>query len=267
MQASQGLNGIHGLPATTERTLSEVDQVAVRELYGPCETPGSVKGRVHNSRQGNLIATANAHVWIEDLSSGRVIGSTFTNNRGDFSMSCVPVGDYRAMIEYSDLALVENGRGRASGKQRQFRSAEIDASFRVTAGMTSTVNYVLVPPYSNARLLQPRFFGAAGELSTVPLVAEAGSRLTVYIEGPGVDQVPGNGFIVSSPLITVDPESLTLQQPRNAAPVVSFDVILDANAAPGDYTIRLQSNSGELAYLVGAITIEPDVKQVLDAQN
>jgi hypothetical protein len=33
--------------------------------------------------------------------------------------------------------------------------------------------------------------------------------------------------------------------------MVSEDVL------PGDYTIRLESNSGELAYLVGAITIEP----------
>lgn len=261
MQASQGLNGTHGLPALTERTLSDVDQVAVRDLYGPCENPGSVKGRILNSTQGTLIASAGAHVWIEDLLSGRVVGSTLTNNRGEFSIGCIPAGDYRAMVEYTDLSLIEQfGRGRSNGRQRQFRSMEINGSFGVTSDRVSTINYVLVPPHNNARSLQPRFFGTSGDLSTVPLPAEAGAKLTVFIEGPGVDQVPGTGFLVSSPFIMVDPASLTLQQSRHSAPVVSFDLILGPNVPPGDYTIRLQSNSGELAYLVGAITIEPAAK-------
>jgi hypothetical protein len=190
-----------------------------------------------------------------------VVGSTLTNNRGEFSIGCIPEGDYRAMVEYTDMSLIEqSGRSRSSGRQRQFRSMEINGSFRVTTGTISSINYVLVPPNNNGRSLQPRFFGASGDLSTVALPAEAGSRLTVYIQGPGVDQVPGNGFLVSSPFIKVDPASLTLQQPRNSAPVVSFDVMLGASVPPGDYTIRLQSNSGELAYLAGAITIEPAAK-------
>ena len=87
--------------------------------------------------------------------------------------------------------------------------------------------------------------------------ATAGTKLTVYIGGAGVEQVPGTGFLVSSPFVTVDPASLTLQQVHNSTPVVSFEVTLAANAPAGDYSIRLQSNSGEVAYLVGAITIDP----------
>lgn len=260
MQASQGLNGVYGLPALTERSLSEVDQVAVRDLYGSCESPGTVKGRILNSTPGNLVSVPGAHVWIEDLSSGRVVGSALANARGEFNIGCLPAGDYRAMVEYTELPFVDQiVRGRA-GRQRQFRSMEINPSFRVVSGRASTINYVLVPPHNGARALQPRFFGTSEDLSTVPLPVEAGSRLTIHIEGPGVDQVPGNGFVVSSPLITVDPASLTLQEPRDSAPVVSFDVVIGLNVSPGDYTIRLQSNSGELAYLVGAITIGPAAK-------
>jgi hypothetical protein len=40
-------------------------------------------------------------------------------------------------------------------------------------------------------------------------------------------------------------------------PVISFDVKVDANIQPGDYTVRLQSPLGEVAYLPGALTIEP----------
>jgi hypothetical protein len=64
-------------------------------------------------------------------------------------------------------------------------------------------------------------------------------------------------LVISSPFLTVDPASLTLQQFPNAAVVISFEVSVAANAPPGDYTIRLQSNSGETAYLVGGLTIDP----------
>ena len=65
MQASQALNGTYGLPATTERALSEADQAAVRSLYGGGGKVGSVEGRIQNNIDGNLLPAAAAHVWIE----------------------------------------------------------------------------------------------------------------------------------------------------------------------------------------------------------
>jgi hypothetical protein len=85
----------------------------------------------------------------------------------------------------------------------------------------------------------------------------AGQKLTLYVGGEGVDQIPGNGLVLSSPFMTVDPASLTLEQFQKSTPVISFTVTIAANAPPGDYTLRLQSNSGELAYLVGGLTISP----------
>ena len=114
-----------------------------------------------------------------------------------------------------------------------------------------------MPPQNSAPTLSPRFLGLNAELSTSPLPAEAGRKLTVYVGGDGVDQVPGSGLSISSPFITVDPASLTLQEFHNSTPVISFEVTLDANAPPGDYSIGLQSNSGEVAYLAGGITIGP----------
>ena len=102
MQAAQALNGTYGMPAFTERTLSEADRVAVRSLYGPCEDSGSVKGRIVNSMQGGLQPSAGAHVWLEDLASGRVVAGTRTSANGKFSLGCVAAGEYRAMVEYLD---------------------------------------------------------------------------------------------------------------------------------------------------------------------
>ena len=77
------------------------------------------------------------------------------------------------------------------------------------------------------------------------------------LPGEGLDQIPGNGLSISSPFITVDAASLTMQRFANSPPMISFEVTVGANVAAGDYSIRLQSHSGEVAYLAGGITINP----------
>ena len=71
--------------------------------------------------------------------------------------------------------------------------------------------------------------------------------------------MPISGISVTSPFMSIDPDSLTLQQFGTSFPVIGFDVTVAANASFGDYSIRLQSNSGEVAYLPGGITIDPGV--------
>jgi hypothetical protein len=259
MQASQGLNGTYGRAALTERTLSEADSAAVRSLYGGCEKSGSVDGRIQNSVDGKLLPVNAAHVWLEDLSSGRVMASSRTTTSGKFSIGCIPAGDYRVMAEYLDQQFLEptalSRDSRPGGRQRAFRSLEISSLLRISPDMVSTLSYNLVPPQSSAPTLSPRFLGLNSELSTSPLPVEPGTKLTLYVGGDGVDQVPGTGLSVSSHFITVDPASLTLQEFHDSTPVISFEVTLAANTPPGDYSIRLQSNSGEVAYLAGGITI------------
>lgn len=263
MQASQALNGTYNLPATTERTLSEADQVAVRSLYGGGGKAGSVEGRIQNSSDGSLLPAAAAHVWIEDLYTGKVIASGLTAANGRFSLNSVPPGVYRAMVEYLEEpvneleALNAAGDRKAVGKQRGFRSVEIGSRLRVAADKTTALSYVLVPPQNSPPALVPRFIGLNGDLSTVPVPVAAGKKITLYVGGAGVDQIPGGGLVLSSPFITVDAASLTSQQFYNSTPVISFDVTIAPNAPPGDYSIRLQSNSGETAYLVGGIKINP----------
>jgi hypothetical protein len=52
------------------------------------------------------------------------------------------------------------------------------------------------------------------------------------------------------------PESLHQAKFDTPYPVISFDIAVSADIQPGDFTIRLQSSNGELAFLPGAITIE-----------
>lgn len=266
MQASQALNGTYGVPAITERTLSEADQSAVRSLYGQKEKgekAGSIEGRIQSSMDGSLAGATAAHVWIEDLATGKVMASSLTTAGGRFIISSVPPGNYRAMIEYLDAPVTEEqalssaSDRKLAGRQRAFRSVEISGRVRVVADKTTALNYVLVPPQNSAPALNPRFIGINGELSTVPVPVAAGKRITLYVGGEGVDQIPGSGLIVSSPFVRVDPASLALEQFHHPTPVISFEVTVPPNTPPGDYSIRLQSNSGEIAYLVGGLKIDP----------
>jgi predicted Zn-dependent protease len=263
MQASQALNGTYGLTATTERTLSETDVAAVRTLYGTHEKVGSIEGRIQNSVEGSIVPATAAHVWIEDLANGRVMASSVTTVGGKYSINGIAPGNYRTMVEYLDLqaselaALSAAGDRKPTARQRAFRSVEIASRVRVEADKATTVNYVLVPPQNSPPALNPRFIGTNGELSTVPVPIAPGKKVTLFIGGEGVDLIPGNGLVLSSPFITVDAASLSLQQFYNSTPVISFEVSVAANAPPGDYSIRLQANSGEIAYLVGGITINP----------
>jgi hypothetical protein len=262
MQPSQALNGTYGRPALTERSLSDDDVVAVRTVYGPCDKSAAVEGRILNSFAGGMVPAAGALIWLEEIASGRLIASGLTNPAGKFSISCAPAGRYRVMIEYLEGDLINDTFrlvsqvNRLGGRRRAFRSHEISGDLRIAAGKTASLNYILVPPNNSTPELNPRLFGI-GELSTVPIPAEPGTTFTVFLAGLGVDQVPGTGFSLSSAFMMVDPSSLALQQPHDKMPVISIEVTISRNAPPGDYSLRLQSNSGEVAYLIGVITVEP----------
>ena len=264
MQASQALNGTYGLPAITERTLSDADRAAARSLYGPREKTGSIEGRILSSVGGSLLPAIAAHVWIEDLDSGKVMASGLTSSSGRFNFNSVPRGNYRAIVEYIDEAVKEADAFNAAGDRqpavrgRAFRSVEMRSSLRVITDKPTLLNYVLVPPQNGAPVLIPRFIGLNGELSSVPVPVAAGEKITVYVGGEGVDQIPGNGLVLSSPWMSIDPASLTREEFHRSTPVISFTVTVAANTPPGDYTLKLQSNTGEVAYLVGSLTISPD---------
>jgi Matrixin len=264
MQATQALNGTYGLPATSERSLSEADRAAVASLYRSRETAGSVEGRILNSSDGSLLPAGRAHVWLEDLDSGQVMASGITTAAGRFGLYGVPPGNYRAMIEYlasppgDSQSLSTLSERRTGLRAKAFRSVEISARVRVASGKPTQLNYVLVPPQNSAPTLIPRFLGLNGELSTAPVSVTPGQRFTLYLSGEGVDQIPGSGIVANSPFLTVDAASLTLQQFNSATPVITIDVTVAANAPAGDFSVRLQLNSGEVAYLVGGITVDPN---------
>jgi len=244
MQSRQAINGTFGLPALTERTLSEDDRQKVRSLYGPKQRAGRIEGRlVDNRTPGVLLPLNGASIWAENVANGRVIVSDVAAEDGSYKLEGLVPGQYRVIVS----------SGSETGQK--FRSFELSNQAVVKADSPTLLNSSLVPLQASA--LNPRVIGLNAELSTVALPLMTGRRVKIYLGGEGVDQVPGTSITVNSPFFTVDPASLAREQIPAPFPVVSIELQVAANAPAGDYTIRLQSNSGETAYVPGAITIDP----------
>ena len=252
MQTHQDFNGTYGLPALTERTLTEEDRQRVRSLYQPKQRIGKIEGRLFDTSNGAFTPLRSVHVWAENISNGRVVASDVSADDGTYVLADLPPGKYRVLAGGGD----ESPSG-GVGAQRSFADVEVSNQVNVKADAGTIVNYNALPQATVK--LNPRLIGLNGDLSVVALPLEPGKRVKVYLSGEGIDNVPGTSISVNSPYFTVDAATLTREQFQTSLPVISFELNVAANAPFGDYTLRLQSNAGETAYVPGALTIDPGV--------
>lgn len=249
MQGRQAFNGTFGLPAMTERTLSEDDRQKIRSLYGPKLRLGRIEGRLVDNRvPGSLTPLNGVNIWAENVVNGRVIASDLTAEDGTYRLEGLAPGQYRVVVSS------------AADNAQKFRSFELSNQVVVKPDVATPLNSSLVP--QQASVLTPKMVGLNAELSTVALPLVPGKRVKIYLGGEGVDQVPGTGIAVTSPFFAVDPSTLAREQIAAPFPIVSVELQVAAHAPFGDYTLRLQSNSGETAYVPGAITIDPGVTSI-----
>jgi hypothetical protein len=254
MQSRQAYNGTFGLPALTERTLSEDDRQRIRGLYGPAQRLGRIEGRlIDNRTQGALTPLSGVSIWAENVATGRVIASDITAADGTYQLEGLAAGQYRVLVSSSSPD--------DDASPPKFRSFELSNQVTVKTNAATPLNSNLVP--AQAPSLNPKFIGLNSELSVLALPVQPGKRVKLYLGGEGVDQVPGTSIVINSPYFTVDPASLAREQLQTPFPVISVELQVAPNAPFGDYTIRLQSNSGETAYVPGALTIDPAASTTL----
>jgi hypothetical protein len=175
------------------------------------------------------------------------MASDITAEDGSYELHGLAPGQYRVMVS--------SASGDQIAAQTKFRSFELSNQVAVKPNAVTPLNHNMVP--AQVASLNPRLVGLNAELSTVALPVEPGKRVKVYLAGEGVDQVPGTSILINSPFFTVDPATLAREQLPTPFPVISVELQVAANAPFGDYTIRLQSNTGETAFVPGAITIDP----------
>ena len=255
MQSRQAFNGTYGLPALTERTLSEDDRQRVRSLYGSRQRAGRIEGRLFDASNGGMSGPLKSmHIWAENVATGRVMASDVTAVDGTYSLGELSPGKYRVIVGATDTD---------NPQQRRFANVEVAAQLNVKADAVTTLNHNLLPAPSTVAKLAPRMIGLNGDLSIVALPLEPGKKFKIFLSGDGIDNVPGTSISVNSPYFSVDAATLAREQLLSSIPVISFEVSVAPNAPFGDYTLRLQSNTGEVAHVPGALTIDPGVVSAL----
>jgi hypothetical protein len=220
---------------------------------------------VANSVGGQSQPVFGAHVFAEDPVTGRVIAGGITLHSGDYRIDGLATGVYRVIgqslagpVAADEIA---TGHGSYAGlvdTTPPFRthiatkaSAKLISVFADRA--TSLGFFVASNPEPR---LMPQLIGLNGELSTVALPLRPGKKVRVFLAGVGIDEIPAGGISSTSPFISIDPESVSEEQFDTPYPAISFEITVARNAPTGEYSILLQSADGEIAYLVGALTID-----------
>jgi hypothetical protein len=268
MQPRQSQNGQYGLPAITQRTLSEDDVAGARALYGSQAGTGSISGKlIATSVSGSSKPIFGAHVFAEDVLTGRLVAGSITLASGEYHIDALAPGRYRLIGQSLDGPVAAADIAAAGGSYSglletlpPFRSilragASPSRSIAVTSEKTTSIGFFVST--SPAPTIRPRLIGMNGELSTTVLPVAAGGTFTIYVAGEGLDQIPASGVSVSSPFITVNDSAVADAQFDTPYQVISFEITVDPYAPPGEYSIRLQSRNGEFVYLAGALTIDP----------
>lgn len=228
MQPRQAVNGLYEQPAFSARTLSEDDLAGARALYGVRENFGIIAGTINGTASQPLSA---AHIWIEESATGRVVAGNEGLPNGSYRIEGLRPGDYRLVTD--------------DGAQSQFS---------VAAGETVRRDITLA---HRSETIKPALFGSNGYLSTVAVPLVQGRSYQIFVGGEGLNQVKDGGISIESPFIKVKPASLTLASGVNYEyPIISFEVEISPDAPVGDYSIRLQSKSGEVAYVPGGLTVD-----------
>ncbi len=257
MQPRQGRNGLYDLPALTTRTISHDDRAGIRSIYGPTSGTGAIAGTI--TYAGSTPAFG-AHVWAEDVTTGRAMSSNIALADGRFRIEGLPPGQYRVIAEYlnepvsiSEIASRNGGySGLITTSTIPFATTEVATAVGVAANAATTLNITAsaAQPFVN-----PTLIGTNNQLSTIGVPLVPGSSTTILVGGDNVHQIAASGISVTSPFITVDPASVS-QLAFGQTQVVSFRVSVAITAPPGEYSLRFSSGSGEFAYISGGLTVD-----------
>jgi hypothetical protein len=219
---------------------------------------------VTNSFGGQSQPVFGAHVFAEEISTGRVIAGSITLHSGDYRIDGLLAGAYRVIGQGLDGPIepheIATARGSYAGLVdttppfRTYIATKANSQLIDVTGDRATSLGFFVS--SSLPQLAPRLIGMNGELSTVALPLTRGKKIRIYIAGEGLDEVTAAGISSTSPFISIDPESVTEEQFDTPYPAISFEVTVARNIAAGEYSIVLQTPEGEITYLVGALTID-----------
>ncbi len=273
MQPRQGKNGHYNLKAFSPRTLAVDDVMAVRSLYGFADeltTGGSITGKITDEKGMPVFG---ANVWAEEVNTGRLIASNITFTNGTFRLSGLDDGKYRVNVEALDGAITPldflSKRGAYSAllysTVQTFPTKEL-GTVKIENGKTAFLNAQIE---NESPTINPTRVGFNGQISTLSVPVNAKGIYTIYIGGEGLNskKISVDNLSFTSPFLRILPGSLFEHQYSSEISVVSFTIEVSSNIPQGEYSLKIKTDNGEIAYMVGALTVDEVENKGVQNQN
>lgn len=246
MQTHQGKNGIYNLPQLASRTLSDSDIAGVRALYGAAKGDdesyccGVLKGKITLAPTG--AAAGNFHVWLEAAETGKIQAAAVTQPDGTFYLEGLEPGKYRV--------LAQDSGERQKNRKKIYSGGELGEAV-VDKGKVAVIEKQIA---LKERSFSPKYIGLNGQISNIPVPVNGGKSFEIYLGGENLNP---SELLVSpgSPFIKVSKTATAAHDFGDEISVLRFEIFVLPGAPPGEYSIRLQKNSGDVEYfIVGVIS-------------
>ncbi len=262
MQPRQTRNGTFDLPAIRRRVLAEDDRAGLRAIYGPFSGLGELSGIVRNAAGSPIFG---AHVVAEDAATGKAMASNITLPDGRYLIRSLPPGQYRIIVEWLNEPVLASEIPSRTGTAYQGLQSTLP-DFQTFERTTNTITIAEGAPAqfdvtvnSQQPFLNPRFIGVNSQLSTVAAPVVPGATFNLLVGGENLHTVAASAISITSPYFTIDRGSVqqfTFVGPSGQVQVLSFNVTASILTAPGEYSVRLASNAGEVAYYTAGLVVD-----------
>lgn len=239
MSENYGRNGVYNLPAFAARTLASDDIAAIRSLYGPAvrenDCCGKFTGRLTLANGRPAVGFT---VWAEDSGDGRVIAAASTGSDGSFRIGGLPEG--------KAIVYAQGGEGAPLTAASQ----EL-GDFQIVPYQTVSITRRLD---RTSMTFRPEYMGFNGQLAELAIPVNAGSTYSVLVGGP--NSTIENLFIGGNSNSIMVQRRPTRSSFTEALDTLGFEVMVAGDAAPGEYSLFIRSETGERRYLIGGLTVE-----------
>ncbi|HVQ55305.1 MAG TPA: matrixin family metalloprotease [Pyrinomonadaceae bacterium] len=238
MYENFGKNGVFGIQAFANRTLSEIDRTALRAKYsfdGQENCCGTLTAKLLMPEGRPAV---NLQVWLEDNATGKVVAQSETGTGG--------------VVEFGGLA---NGSYSlySARKERAKRAVpmQLIGVYDVDPNEPLSISKKLL---SGSDDLELKYTGLNGQLTLSSVPINSGRSYTIFVGGRNLS--PRNiSLRFSSPFLQVSEGSVVSHDYGSDLSVISFEVTADTQIPIGEYSIFAESATGARSAVPGGISV------------
>jgi hypothetical protein len=179
------------------------------------------------------IMSKGVRVWAEDADGGRVVAQSDVGAEGDFRMGGITAGRYRVFARSRDGATEELST---------IELGPVDQKI-----LNKAVTFA-------DRRFSMELVGLDGRLSESAATVSRGGQHVIFVGGKGVSAA-GLTLSTNSPYFHIDSSTVSQQDVKGSASVISFSLKIDAETPPGVYSLFASAAPNERSVLIGAIRV------------